>query len=308
MSDVEFRGFCCLNPDCQNWLFVRKDSLEDDFEIKCKKCGFVHRSGDESMFYSYELKSAKHAKAIEKGTFGILVDDYLAEAGSYKFCIVCCTIKPFAFFDNHKSRVTKRQGECRLCKKVYNSIKNQTRTTDQHREASHKRRLYLDVTESSKVKSAVVYRRFGYKCFKCEKDLRNVKSERERPLDHTLPVSFLWPLTTDNATLLCREHNGDKSGKWPNEFYTTAELKRLAVKTGIPVEVLSAKPHYNPAALKQLSKKTFVTGLLEKQASDMDVLISLRNRILEDTGLDFFKAAGASLSADWLKTADALLP
>ena len=215
MGDVVFKGFQCLNSECEEFIFVRKDSISEIFEITCPSCGFLFRSGDETQFYSYELLDIRNdpPSVIEDGNFTILHDDYIAEAKEYKYCIICNTIKPLDLFDRHSARQSGRQGECRLCKAVYNSIKNQSRITDQHREAAQKRRMYLDLSGGTKIDSEVIYQKFGYKCFKCGKDLRAVESQNEHPLDHTLPAVFLWPLTTANATLLCRDCNGEKSGK-----------------------------------------------------------------------------------------------
>jgi hypothetical protein len=302
MGDVVFKGFQCLNSECQEFIFVRKDEIGDDFEIACPACETVIRSGDETQFYEYELVNLEDGSVIERGTFTILHDDYIEEAQEYKYCIICNTMKPVHLFDHHRARKSGRQGECRLCKAIYNSIKNQTRLTDQHREAAQKRRMYLDLSGSRKINSQEVYKRFGYRCFKCNKDLRGV-SAKERPLDHTLPAVFLWPLTTENATLLCREHNGEKSGKWPSEYYSDEELKKLSILTGIPYTTLAGSPHYNPEAIARLRDSEHVDRLLSKYASYMPEIIRLRNRILEHEGVDFFEYS-TTISPAWVRKAD----
>ena len=241
MGDVVFKGIQCLNSQCRKFIFIRKDEIGNDFEFTCPICETVIRSGEETLFFDYELHELLDGRPnfiIEEGRFTILHDDYIEEAQEYKYCILCNTIKPLDLFDNHHRRKSGRQGECKLCKKVYNAIKNQTRLTDQHREAAQKRRMYLDLSESKKINSEAVYKRFRYRCFKCQKDLRNAEAG-ERPLDHTLPAVFLWPLTTENATLLCREHNGEKSGRWPSEYYLDNELKDLAILTGVRYKTLT---------------------------------------------------------------------
>lgn len=290
MGDVVFKGFQCLNSKCEEFIFVRKDELGEEFEITCPSCSFVHTSDEEAIFYNYKLKQLKNGSIIEEGTFTILHDEYIDEAQDYKYCIICNTMKPLDFFDRHSSRKSKRQGECRLCKAVYNDIKNQTRLTDQHREAAQKRRMYLEFTGTGKIESKVVFERFGYRCFKCGKNLENV-NRKERPLDHTLPAMYLWPLTTENATLLCRKHNGEKAEKWPREYYSSKELKTLSVLTGIRYEVLSGPASYNPDAMKMLQSSEHVDSLLSKYAAYMGEIIKLRNRILADTELDFFQSS-----------------
>ena len=97
--------------------------------------------GNETQFYEYRLVDQRDNSITEEGTFTILHDYYIKEAQEYKYCIICNTIKSLHLFDRHSSRKSGRQGECRLCKAVYNSIKNKTRLTDQHREAAQKRRI-----------------------------------------------------------------------------------------------------------------------------------------------------------------------
>lgn len=128
-------------------------------------------------------------------------------------------------------------------------------------------------------------------------------SEAERPLDHTLPVSWLWPLSTENATLLCRECNGEKADQWPDQFYTSDQLARLSTITGIPLETLRAAPHFNPEALSRLEDSTVVDELLNTHATRRDEIIRLRNRILDATGKDFFNCSIA-LSDAWRRRAD----
>lgn len=131
--------------------------------------------------------------------------------------------------------------------------------------------------------------------------MRNV-GERDRPLDHTLPAVFLWPLTTENATLLCREHNGEKSGKWPSDYYSDNELKKLVIITGIPYSILSGNPHYNPEAIECLKQTEYVDKLLRKYAGYMPEIIKLRNKILEYEGFDFFEYS-SKISAAWVRQA-----
>ena len=150
MGDVVFKGFQCLNSECLEFIFIRKGEIGDDFEITCPSCGIIMLSGDETQFYEYKLEDRRDNSIIEEGTFTILHDDYIEKAQEYKYCIVCNTMKPLDFFHQHRARKSNRQGECEICKKVYNSIKNKTRLTDQHREASQKRRMYLALSGSAK--------------------------------------------------------------------------------------------------------------------------------------------------------------
>lgn len=291
MGDVLFKGFQCLNPKCTEFLFVRLDEIVDAFDIECPECGFRMKSGEESKFYDYKLLHKTEYKTLEEGEFSILHDNYIAEAQEYKYCIVCNTIKPEYLFDKHGSRKSGRQGECKLCKGVYNTIKNQTRISDQHREAAQKRRLYIDLAGGEKINSKEILERFDNKCFKCGMDLSTVEKPGERPLDHTLPAYYLWPLTTYNATLLCQRHNGEKSGKWPSDYYSENELKKLAVITGIDYKILCGEPYYNPEAIQRLKDNKVVDELLTKFSAYIDEMIKLRNRLKFDLNFDFFESS-----------------
>ncbi len=305
MGDVVFRGFECLNSECQFWIFVREDELGVSFDIPCPSCGFVHSSGGAVKFYDYQLVNTNTGDSIEDGQFIVSVDDYLKESGKYKYCIICNARKPLEMFDRHSARVSGRQGECSLCKTVYNGIKNQTRIADQHREAAQKRRMYVDLTGSRKIDSAAILRRFEFKCFKCGLDLSDPDSDRH--LDHTLPVSYLWPLTTNNATLLCGLHNGQKADRWPSDFYSDPELRRLTVATGISYELLRGPVEFNPEALDALRDPAFVDSVLAKYAPYIDELIKVRNRVLRTTGFDFLSVS-PHISPDILRRADEHLP
>lgn len=306
MGDVVFRGMQCLNPECENFIFVREDSLTDEFQIVCPKCGYTIESGGETKFYDYTMDVEVDGEVVqgEPGVFSIFHDDYLNEAQRYKYCIVCNTMKPLEFFHHHAPRASGRQGECRLCKKAYNEIKNGTRLSDQHREAAQKRRLYLDLAGATRINSRQIEERFGHRCFNCGKDLSTVTKSIEKPLDHTLPVFYLWPLTNDTATLLCRRCNGDKADAWPSAFYRDAKLRELSVISGLPYALLAGEPKYNPEALTNLQRAETVDMLLAKYAPYIErELIPLRNRILRDTGIDFF-ASTPHISGEWIRKAN----
>lgn len=303
MGDISFKGFQCLNPGCKHFMFIKMEELSEEFEFVCPECGFIFRDDFTSKFYDYTLVNTQTKATIEEGEFLITHNEYITEAKEFKYCILCNTIKPVELFDTHRSRKSGRQGECRLCKKLYNAIKNQTRITDQHREAAQKRRLYIELSGEDKINSKKVFERFNYQCFKCKKDLSNVVDEKERPLDHTLPAYYLWPLNTENATLLCQKHNNEKHGKWPSEYYSPIKLKELSVTTGIPYELLAGKPAFNPEALEKLQAPEIVDNLLIKFGAYMDELVKIRNRILRHTGIDFFRSS-TIISEEWIKKAD----
>lgn len=286
MGDVVFKGFNCLNSECREFIFVRKDQIDEEFNIVCPTCGFVLHSQGESVFYDYQLVNIQDDSVIEEGQFTILHDDYIHEAQEYKYCIICGTLKPLEFFDKHSARQSGRQGECRLCKTLYNSIKNQTRIIDQHREASEKRRLYgFLAREPAKIDAKAIYDKFEHRCFRCG---RQLAYPEEGNIDHTLPAKLFWPIST-GPTLLCSDCNNVKHGKWPSEVYSPSKLKRLAVYTGIQYEVLAGKPFINPEAVQWLLQN--VDTFIERWIRYPDEIKRVRNLVLEMTGKDVFENA-----------------
>lgn len=164
----------------------------------------------------------------------------------------------------------------------------------------------LDIAGNPKINSKKIEDRYGHRCFCCGRDLSKVADRREKPLDHTLPVYYLWPLSTENATLLCRDCNGNKSGAWPSKFYDDSQLKKLSVLTGFDYDLLAGEPQYNPEAIAQLHNSEKVDALLIKFAAYMDEVIKLRNRILKDTGFDFFTVSD-TISGRYVRKADQML-
>ena len=303
-----YKVFQCLNPDCTELITIKKDAIDEDYSIICPRCGYEHYSGGEQHLFDFSMDvndDEGNPESVQEGEFVITHDEYIENAPLYKYCLLCNTLKPLDQFHKHAGLKSGKQGECIVCKTNYNTIKNGTRTPDQHFESSQKRRLLIDVAGTTRVSRKAIEKKYGHKCFNCGKDLSNITTNKEKPIDHTLPVYFLWPATTDSGTLLCRECNGNKTGKWPSEFYSDTKLHELAVLTGFDYHLLAGKPQYNPEALKKLQQSEYVDGLLIKNARHMEEVCKLRNRILSGTGIDFFKYA-TSLSTTWILYADSI--
>lgn len=294
-GDKVYLGFQCLKADCRNFIFVRENLIGPVFKVTCGKCGFIFRSGDSSKFFDYELVYKEDNRLIREGEFRVLHDDYIGEASKFKYCVLCNSMKPLDAFDKHSSRSSGRQSECNLCKQLYNTIKNDTRITDQHREASDRRRTYrLLADEMERIDSHTVFDRFGGQCFNCGVDLEfKARGKKGYDLDHTLPASYLWPITTSNATLLCnKKHNncnGSKSGKWPSEFYSTDKIKELATLTGYSFKLLNGNPQLNPKAVEALLEDpdTFIREWIHKP----DEIKKVRDLVLEHKEVDLFEIA-----------------
>ena len=309
-GDVLYKGFQCLNPHCDNFIYVPKSDVKDGFEFICSKCGYKHVDGEALKCFDYSMhvytnEEKEELVSSEDGEFLISHWDYLMEASEYKYCVLCNALKPISLFDVHSSRKSNHQSECRLCKGIYNAIKNPTRLSEQHFESSQGRRLRIEIVGNFKVRRPEIERRFNHRCFCCGKDLSNITDNKEKPLDHTLPIYYLWPISTENATLLCHECNGNKSGKWPSDFegYSQKKLHELAVLTGIDYKILAGRPIYNPQALDVLHDAERVDAMLTKYAKYMDEIIRLRNRIYKDIGFDFFSVS-TKISQRYIKEAD----
>ncbi len=299
MGDVVFKGFQCLNSTCQEFIAVREDEIRLDFEIICSACEFVHESGGETKFFDYRLIHRQDDTVIEEGEFVILHDDYIRQAQRLKYCLYCYTRKPLELFDRHARRKSGRQGECRLCKTIYNGIKNQSRITDQHREAAARRRLYrLLAEETDHIDSRTVFHKYEGQCFNCARKLGyTATGQRDFNLDHTLPASLLWPLTTDNATLLCKNCNNEKHDRWPSEFYDVPKLRALARLTGYRYDLLSGQSVVNEDAVESIIADP--DAFIEEWIRYPDDIRRVRNMIIGYTEIDIF--SGATHVPDYLR-------
>jgi hypothetical protein len=157
------------------------------------------------------------------------------------------------------------QLECRFCKKFeVNAAHNPRRTAGQMKEDGARRRsielllseLYggspqmLFRHEHGQELSDYVWEKFDRKCFNCSSP---IPTARDMHLDHTRPLALLWPLD-QSGTCLCGSCNSQKRDRSPSEFYDESQIKRLADKTGIPVEELET-PGPNKDALDLLVEK-----------------------------------------------------
>lgn len=157
------------------------------------------------------------------------------------------------------------QLECRFCKKFeVNAALNPLRTADQMKEDGARRRavelllsglyegsrslLYRDKT--GRELATEIWESFGRACFKCGTPLAE---PRDMHLDHTRPLALLWPLD-GTATALCATHNSEKRDRPPVDYYSEAELERLAEITGIALDELR-DPSPNLDAIRRLGKR-----------------------------------------------------
>jgi len=172
------------------------------------------------------------------------------------------------------------QLECRVCKKFeVNTALNPLRTSSQLKEDGQRRRNFeLLLTHLYKISPSLSYRhktgkeltddifkRFEEKCFKCKTNLSLTNKKNKMHLDHTRPLAYLWQVD-GTATSLCGNCNSQKSAKFPKDFYTLDEIKKLSKITGLSVEELN-NPIPNEKALEKLieSESWFFNEFLIKQ-------------------------------------------
>lgn len=164
-------------------------------------------------------------------------------------------------FHKHNAKKTRHQNECRACKKWrINDDFNPKRTTDQLHESStitRERKLFLrepEILQAIKKRDGAglksqVWERFGRKCFRC-----SVPVELDNfQLDHTRPLAYLWPID-EFATCLCNNCNNEKKEKFPVDFYSEVDLKRLSEITGLPLVELKKKS-LNEKELKRILRE-----------------------------------------------------
>lgn len=198
-------------------------------------------------------------------------------------------------FHKHNAKLTKHQNECRACKKWrINDSFNPIRTTDQLHESSvitRERKLFLrepEILQDIKDRNGAglkskVWERFGRKCFRCDVPVTLDNFQ----LDHTRPLAYLWPID-EYATCLCGECNNEKKEKFPVDFYTPQELKRLSQITGLRLAELKKKELNDrelgrilddlPRFARDWEPRTFLatTRKIKELRPDIDLLANLQ--------------------------------
>ena len=225
-----------FNASIQNAriLFSLKISaITDDFAIECDACKFRHVAGETTLVYDYTLlRSAQQHRNRERQA-QILHDDYVDEAKGYKYCIIRSTLKPLELFDKHNARKTGRQRAVQSLQAAHNSIKKSDAPRGSASGSEPKSGGSIPNSPTARASTSARSTR-NLKANASSAGLnwtptaKRGKGELQRKLHHTLPVKFLWTLTTDNATLLCKAHNAAKAEKWPGAYYEDAERVAFA--------------------------------------------------------------------------------
>lgn len=147
------------------------------------------------------------------------------------------------------------QLECKACKKFFvNASLNPQRNPQQFKEDGLRRRaiealvdnllgkniIHFDFRKKNKKEfSEYIWKKFHKRCFKCGINSKPIKL-KDMDLDHTMPLAYLYRLD-ETATCLCKSHNSQKSDRFPVDFYSEEELKRLSKITGLSMSTLESR-------------------------------------------------------------------
>jgi hypothetical protein len=291
-GDVVYRRMQCFSAACTATIVVPESDYGDGFSFQCDACGHVLEDGGQEEVFDYRLVQIDTGDEIEQGKFAPSHRAYIELAERVKYCLNCYALLPLGAFDRHSARDSGRQGECRMCKQLYNDLKNATRLPEQHREAADNRRLFRELSGETRLREPIanLLERFDQRCFRCERELKaSPGGDDGYYLDHTLPVFYLWPLDF-GPTILCRTCNGNKGDQWPSIFYQDdAKLRRLSALTGIPHATLAGDPKFNPEQVERLKREA--DEVITRWVAYPARLLALRRRILERTGEDVFADA-----------------
>ncbi len=243
-------SYICVNCKHMNYVHIGDTLLTPEQALQtqqweCSACGYMHsKDADLPEYWDHwnpELLEQENltVERFWQGFFRVATEN---PESYWKMCNACGRILPNNAFSKHIGwGPLEKQMECRACKGAINAVLNCQRTPEQLRESSIRRRiadlLVSDYNEKIDVKA--LFERFDGKCFKTGKPL-DINKSGSWHIDHILPSRYLYPLTTQNAALLCSEANSNKRDRWPSEFYSPQELVRLARITGADLTLLSS--------------------------------------------------------------------
>lgn len=262
----------------------------------CSNCGFVHSKlspipqrglrGKRLPFSHWSPVVTKAGSLSAQRFWKAFFTTSTETAESYwKQCGTCGRILPSRAFSRHSGwGPLEKQLECRDCKAVINTNLNPKRTKEQLHESSARRRTadLLLTGEHERLDLKDLFKRFGGKCFKTGK-LLDFKNRKSWAVDHILPSKWLYPLTKGNAALLSKGANDNKNDRWPSEFYTNEELKRLSTITGANLELIAKK---KPIINANIDVDACVTRMLTvRGATDLTKRIKELKKLLEDYSL-----------------------
>jgi DNA-directed RNA polymerase subunit RPC12/RpoP len=289
-------SYTCVNCGRINQINLGQEllngkMLSETAEWECPHCGYIHAITsdlpDTWENWDEELRSADSLACYRFWTnfFNIAVEN---KEAYWKQCKTCGRILPASHFSFHAkwSRLEK-QLECRCCKASINAVGNPKRTTEQHREATAKRRLgdllaKLADGVDEKLDIDDIFERFDSKCFKTGIPLDKADTSSWH-IDHILPSKYFYPLTKENACLLSKSANENKKARWASDFYSPQELVRLSEITGANLALLSSPvPIYNTNIDVNAAVEKYLNV---RNNTDLAKRISEVKRFIEDNDL-----------------------
>ena len=293
--------FVCIRCGASNVVRVGKKLLTpiEAYETqswKCIRCKFTHsalsplpRRGLRRKTLPFSRWSSsiteKGSAAAQRFWKAFFTTSTETVESYWKQCGTCGRVLPFRAFSRHaKWSPLEKQMECRDCKAVINTDLNPKRTKEQLHESSVRRRTADMLLRgiSVRLNHADLFHRFGGKCFKSGKPL-DINNRESWAIDHILPSRWLYPLTLENAALLSKEANDNKNDRWPSEFYTNEELKRLAKITGANLELIARK---KPVVNSNIDVNACVSRMLTvRGATDLAKRISELKKLLGENKL-----------------------
>ena len=102
-------------------------------------------------------------------------------------------------------------------------------------------------------------------------------------MDHVLPSKFLYPLTRENAALLCPGCNNGKHDRWPSQYYSNNELIEISRITGADLSLLAEQ---TPVVNASIDVEACVSRFLQvRQKSNLKKRLAELKRLLADYGL-----------------------
>lgn len=294
-------SYICVRCEDLNFVNVGTKTLTpaeayESQSWECKHCGFMHskasplplknKSGKKLPFASWDPElTTEGSLATERFWKSFFTISTEAREAYWKQCNTCGRKLPSRAFSGHSGwGPLEKQMECRSCKAVINTNLNPKRTKEQLHESAVRRRTaeLLLAGENERLNFDELFKRFGSKCFKTGKPL-SLKERKTWAIDHMLPSRWLYPLSIKNAVLLSKEANDNKRDKWPSEFYTNDELKKLAIITGTSLELLSRK---TPVVNEQIDVDACVSRMLTmRKATDITKRLKELKKLLADYGL-----------------------
>jgi ssDNA-binding Zn-finger/Zn-ribbon topoisomerase 1 len=281
---VAYKCVSCKNMNYINIgqkLLTPKEAYENAI-WKCESCGFVHSKESDLPFDNWEDEFIK-AETLTTIRFWEAFFRIATEhpESYWKQCNVCSRILPYNAFSKHTGwGPLEKQMECRSCKGAINAVLNPKRTKEQLHESAVRRRiadLFL-LEENESIDFEDLFVRFNNRCFKTKEPL-DINARDTWVVDHILPSRYLYPLKKENAALLSRRANENKSDQWPSKFYTNNELIELAKITGANIDLIARKL---PVMNKNIDVNKGVERYLQvREKSDLPKRIKEIKKILQ---------------------------